>query len=472
MMNEPTAAEILNRLKNVLQINGEEEIYAEDRKKFREEHLDSLVYQSVFHSEKDTCDFLRWLIRRLALSAGAIPSSIDRFYRLKGEGKFQKVTVPAINVRGLSYDFCRSIFRAAAATNARAFIFEIAKSEMGYTHQEPDEFVTVILAAALREGFSGPIFVQGDHFQFNAKNFAQDPQKETEGIKNLISEAIQTGFYNIDIDASTLVTLDSPLLEEQQKLNIEKTVEMTQWIRSIEPEGVTVSVGGEIGEVGGKNSTVDELKTFLDGFSAEFEGAEKKALGLSKLSVQTGTTHGGVPLPDGKIAEVALDFEVLKDLGQVAMKTYHLGGVVQHGASTLPEDLFEKFPEVNTCEIHLATAFQNLMFDGGHFPKDLYADMLHYMDKNFSNHRGEKDSYDQFVYKNRKRLFGPFKRRLWDLPEETRTLLREQLQSRFEFLFKKLNAKSTFDGVTDNTESVKVLPTLPEKYRSLIVEEE
>lgn len=250
---ELTAAEILDNLRNVLQLNGEEEIYVEDRKRFQEEKLDDLIYQAVFHSEKETCEFLRWLIRRLALSAGVIPSSIDRFYRLKGEGKFQKVTVPAINVRGLSYDFCRAIFRAASGTNARAFIFEIAKSEMGYTHQNPDELVTVILAAALREGFAGPVFIQGDHFQFNAKTFADNPGQETETIKNLISEAVKAGFYNIDIDASTLVNLDSPLLEEQQKLNIEKTVEMTKWIRSIEPEGVTVSVGGEIGEVGGKN---------------------------------------------------------------------------------------------------------------------------------------------------------------------------------------------------------------------------
>jgi len=340
---------------------------------------------------------------------------------------------------------------------------------MDYTHQNPDEFVTVVLAAALAEGFSGPVFIQGDHFQFNAKKFSKDPVQETEAIKSLISGAIGAGFYNIDIDASTLVDLETPNLEEQQRLNIQKTVEMTQWIRSIEPEGVTVSVGGEIGEVGGKNSTVEELRTFLDGFGAALEQAGKKISGLSKLSVQTGTTHGGVPLPDGSIADVALDFDVLKELGQVAMKTYSLGGVVQHGASTLPEEMFERFPESNTAEVHLATAFQNLLFDGGHFPGDLYQDMITYIQKNFADSRGSDDSDDQFIYKNRKKLFGPFKRRMWDMPEEVRKELRDQLQSRFEFLFKKLKAKSTFDGIVDNTEAVKVIPVLPEKYASLII---
>ncbi len=36
-----------------------------------------------------------------------------------------------------------------------------------------------------------------------------------------------------------------------------------------EPAGVTVSVGGEIGEVGGKNSDIHELHAYMDGFNRE-----------------------------------------------------------------------------------------------------------------------------------------------------------------------------------------------------------
>ena len=73
-----------------------------------------------------------------------------------------------------------------------------------------------------------------------------------------------------------------------------------------------------------------------------------------KVSVQTGTSHGGVPLPDGGVAEVKLDFEVLRELGEVA-RSYGAAGAVQHGASTLPDELFHRFPAVETAEIHLAT---------------------------------------------------------------------------------------------------------------------
>ncbi len=52
-------------------------------------------------------------------------------------------------------------------------------------------------------------------------------------------------------------------------------------------------VGGEIGEVGGHNSTEEELRAYLDGFKAKLS-KHGKLTGLSKISIQTGTSHGGV----------------------------------------------------------------------------------------------------------------------------------------------------------------------------------
>src|SRR5262249_10257246 len=146
-----------------------------------------------------------------------------------------------------------------------------------------------------------------------------------------------------------------------------RTAELATLIRQLEPPRVTISIGGEIGEVGKHNSTVGELKAYLDGFNEHFAGG---ARGLSKVSVQTGTSHGGVVLPDGTIAQVKIDFETLRELGNTA-REYGLGGAVQHGASTLPAEAFGEFPKVGTMEVHLATEFQNIALDGGHFPADL-----------------------------------------------------------------------------------------------------
>jgi hypothetical protein len=100
---------------------------------------------------------------------------------------------------------------------------------------------------------------------------------------------------------------------------------------------VTISIGGEIGEVGTENSTPEELRAFMDGFNRVLQAAGAGDAGLSKISVQSGTSHGGVVLADGSIADVALDLETLRILGEIARDEYGLSGAVQHGASTLPD---------------------------------------------------------------------------------------------------------------------------------------
>ena len=117
--------------------------------------------------------------------------------------------MPAINVRAMAYDTARAVVRAAKKLDAGAFILEIARSEIGYTEQRPHEYAAVVLAAALREGFRGPIFIQGDHVQTNAKKYnSPERDKELAALRALIEEEIAAGFFNVDIDTSTLVDLE------------------------------------------------------------------------------------------------------------------------------------------------------------------------------------------------------------------------------------------------------------------------
>src|SRR5215212_5596369 len=249
--------------------------------------MDRLVRAAVFGGQSEK-DHARWLIWEIGQAVGVRASSIHDLYMARGRGETHGFTVPAINVRGMSYDTARSIFRTANKLNAGAFILEIARSEIAYTDQRPSEYVAVMLAAALREGFRGPVFIQGDHFQVSAKKYAVDPAPEVDAVKALAREAIAAGFYNIDIDTSTLVDISKPSLDEQQRLNYEVGIDILQAVRDLEPDGVTISVGGEIGEVGTNNSTVEELEAYMDGFIRSLPSG---VVGLSKISVQSGTSH-------------------------------------------------------------------------------------------------------------------------------------------------------------------------------------
>jgi fructose/tagatose bisphosphate aldolase len=395
----------------------------------------------------DTAETKKRLAKRIfdiAYKRGIFPASINEFYMARGRGELSGFTVPAINLRSMTYDLARAIFRVAKRNDCGAFIFEIAKSEIGYTAQPPVEYAAVVLAAAITEDYAGPVFIQGDHFQVNADKFKANPDREVTGLQALIAEAIGAGFYNIDIDSSTLVDLSKPDVKNQQKDNYDVCAKLTQFIRSIQPRGVTVSVGGEIGEVGHQNSTPEELRAFMAGYN---ERMRQGLTGISKISVQTGTSHGGVVLPDGSIAQVKLDFNTLKILSEIARKEYGLAGAVQHGASTLPAEAFHKFPECETAEVHLATEFQNMMYESKHFPAELKAKMYAWLRINAAHEAKVGETEEQYLYKTRKKALGPFKKEIMSLPREVRDAIAAEIEVKFDFLFKQLIAVNNKDVV-------------------------
>jgi fructose/tagatose bisphosphate aldolase len=410
----------------------------------------------------------RWLIRTAAAKLGIISSSIQGLYEAMGRNEYKGFTVPAINIRGITYDVARAIIRAANSNNVGALIFEIARSEIGYTEQRPAEYTAVVTAAALRENYDGPIFVQGDHFQVNAKKYKSDANAEVGAVRSLIKEAIDGGFYNIDIDTSTLVDLSKPNVTEQQRLNFELAADLTAYIRNLEPAGITISVGGEIGEVGGKNSTEDELRAYMNGYRQTLDQKGTDLKGISKISIQTGTTHGGVPLPDGTIAEVKLDFDTLEKLSRISRDDFGMCGAVQHGASTLPSDAFDRFPQTGTAEVHLATEFQNMVYEHELFPIGLKNEMYEYLKHTCAGERKEGETDEQFFYKTRKKGFGPFKEKVWNLPNGTRDTIGKKLEEKFDFLFKKLNVVNTKDTITKTIKPVDVPVPPPAAIKTLV----
>lgn len=432
-----------------------------DEAKLRRELIDDLIYTTVFSPDKATREAAAWLIRRSAAALGIWPASIQQLYKAMGAGEAGGFTVPAINLRAMTYYSAQAVFRAAISGDVGPFIFEIARSEIDYTLQRPLEYTCAVMAAAVKTGYAGPVFLQGDHFQINAKKFAADPAKETQAVKNLIWEAIEAGFYNIDIDTSTLVDLSKPTVKEQQKTNYSLAAELTTMIRDLEPKGVTISVGGEIGEVGGKNSTVEELQAYMEGYLEELKKTDQSLVPISKISVQTGTTHGGVPLADGSIAKVKIDFDVLEKLSEVARDRYGLAGAVQHGASTLPDEAFDRFPAAGTAEIHLATGFQNIIYDSSSFPKELKERIYEHLKKEFKAEWKEKDTEEQFIYKTRKKGCGPFKLEMWNLSGPVLEKLGSELEKQLSFLFGKLKVNSTREITLKYIQPVDVNMELP-----------
>lgn len=399
--------------------------------------IEALVNASVFNPSEEEKAIARREIRMLAKQQGIYPASIHDIYMKYGKGELGGFTVPAFNVRNLTYDFSRLLFRLLKEKKVGYAIFEIARGEVGYTGQSHDEYATTVLAAAIAEEWKGPVYIQADHTQFSAEKYNADPKGQEEILKKFIKSAVDAGFYNIDIDASTLVDLTKTDLKEQQKENAHMTAVLTDYIREIEPKGITISVGGEIGHIGGKNSTADEYKAFMELVKSQL----KTTIGQSKVSVQTGTSHGGTVLPDGTIKQAIVDFSVIESIGKVAKETYYMGGVVQHGASTLPTTLFHRFPEVGTLEIHLATGFQNIIFQ--HMPDALKKEIYAWLDVNCAAERKTGQTDDQFYYKTRKKANGPFKEKIWKMEPTYKKTVMNALETEVRLILHELKMEGT-----------------------------
>ena len=439
-----SVAELLQGLRGCVRVTGGR-MAIDDAAAFRARGIGDLAWTATFSADAAAVEAARWLIWEASLALGAPSASIHELYMARGRGEVSGFTVPAINLRTQVFEMAAAVFRAARARDVGTIILELARSEQEYTFQRPGEFLTNVLAGAISAGWQGPVFVQGDHYQFNAKKYAADAGAVTEGLHRLTGEALAAGYGNIDVDSSTLVDLARPSVDEQQHTNYTRAAELTALIRRLEPAGQTTSVGGEIGEVGKENSTEPELRAYLDGYRATLTHlADAKAVGISKVSVQTGTSHGGIPLPDGSVAPVKLDFGTLERLGVVA-RQYGLAGAVQHGASTLPDELFHRFPAVETAEIHLATGFQNILYEHPAFPADLLAEIHAWCDATCAEERTPGQDEAQFLYKTRKKALGPFKRRLWELPGRDAILATQE--AKIGFLMEQLKVPGTAETV-------------------------
>jgi fructose/tagatose bisphosphate aldolase len=457
-------ADLLATIQPAAHLDGDR-LVVDDEATFRSTAVRDLAWTAAFATDEATTAAAQWLVWEASQALGARSASIQELYGARARGEVNGFTVPAINIRAQTFDLARTVFEAAASADVGAVILELARSEQTYTYQRPVDYATAVLAGAIAAGWRSPVFIQGDHYQFNAKKYRADPEAMTEEIRRACRLAIDAGYRNIDIDSSTLVDLSKPNVDEEQRENYTRAAELTALIRTLESDGVTISVGGEIGEVGTQNSTVEELRAYLEGYRRELDARLPGAPGISKVSVQTGTSHGGVPLPGGGVAEVKLDFEVLRELGVVA-REHGLAGAVQHGASTLPDELFHRFPAVETAEIHLATGFQNALYEHPAFPEELHREIEAWCYANAADERKADQTDQQFVYTTRKKAIGPFKRQLWDLSTKDEILASQR--RKISFLLTELGVNGSREMIAAYIRPVEVHRPLPDALREAV----
>ena len=134
-MQVKSVQELLGSLSEAVQVE-EGKVSVIDESLLRDK-IDGVVHVAVF-GEGLVRDTARWLIREIGKALNIYLASIHELYIAIGRGDVpSNFTVPAINVRAMNFNTSRAIFRAANKLDVGSMLFEIARSEMGYTDQRP-----------------------------------------------------------------------------------------------------------------------------------------------------------------------------------------------------------------------------------------------------------------------------------------------------------------------------------------------
>ncbi|MBI3655706.1 MAG: hypothetical protein HY232_04705 [Acidobacteria bacterium] len=445
----------LNDLKDHLQdcvsINGTS-FTLRSRRLFVERHLDDLVFESIFNEDAALRKRIRQLIHAVGRECHIIPASMQRFYEARATSALGGMTIAAIGLPTLSYDLACAVFRAAGRLRVGGFAFSLSRDELETTGQSFDEFAAVIIAAALRERWQGPVFLLASRLQADARHFVARPAGEMSALRQLIDDALRAGFYNIDLDTSPLIDKGCSTLSEQLYRNYAQSAELTAYIRRVEPRGVTVSVGATLGAAGDRNSTEEDLNSFMAGYNKALAAGRYGAKGLCKIVVQTCKQAYGVPLPDGQIVSLSLDMNLLRRLSYRARADFGLAGAVQQVSADWPLDIYDRFVNTDTAEIHLSDVVQDIVLEGLHLHSSLHAEMDRFLKRECANQWSDGMTEAAFLHRMRGRAWKAFKQPLWELSRAPRLEISALLESRIQIIFEKLGLSNTRELVAKTLE--------------------
>lgn len=358
-----------------------------------------------------------------------LASTLELYQKRKDSGS--NLVIPAFNLRGMTFELALGIFQAVQELKTEFFIFEIARSELGYTSQHPYSYAGLVLAAALESDWQRPVYLQADHLQVNPERYGNSLLREIHVVKKLLKAYLKAGFLSVDLDCSGLNNLKEEKPELLLKENLGMSLKLLRFLKLLK-RGKEIAVGLEVGEIGSRSTTTEELNWFLENLKIKLPKAP-----VVKIAVQTGTKHGGEVNTQGKLLTMPIDLKQLKLLNDIAQKAGFYG-VVQHGASTLPLEILKQLPNTGVLEVHLGTAFQNLVFDHPEFPADFKTKIYHWLENKFASKINPNKTKEQFFYETRKQVWGKFRKEFLNLPEKFKSVIKEEMKKKTEEIFKVL----------------------------------
>src|SRR3989338_901484 len=290
-------------------------------------------------------------------------------------------------------------------------------------------------------------------------------------VVKILREACDAGFGAVDIDMSKLVDYKKQGLSQQQEENVRLTAYFTLLLRSLEDKA-RIAIGGEVGEIGGTEGdeaaegaevgSVEEMQVFYRGCHKMIEELMKKLKAgkkdvlpgwlmsqkeiqkllereilewLIKIAAPIGTEHGEGVLISTK--------ELVDTIDRKAKASREMDAVFAvHAFSLVDLQLYPKAVEVvDAGEVHLGTRWQDIAYK--RVPKEIMEQWEFELMKAEPKRMQGYNSQGDFINKEKKRMNGLLKEKMWGLDEKIKEQIRADLYQAFVEIFRALKLSNT-----------------------------
>ena len=221
------------------------------------------IFDEKIVGNKDQLIAAFLLIYSIAWKLNIFPSSLQKIYKAQASHEiFPQIKILSLDVTEDSFENLRILFNSMNKEETKLLSFSINPKQMDQTWFFP--YITKILAAAIMEDYSGPIFLQTDNIYFDPLSFENDRDNLLDRLKKITQNAIKSGIYNLNLNASELIDPDKSVTSEKMLMNLKMVAMVTNlWVRNYQPNGITVSVSGKLGKLAVDFIQKDELKDYL-----------------------------------------------------------------------------------------------------------------------------------------------------------------------------------------------------------------
>lgn len=423
-MLHASTQELLQSLTGCIAVS-DHEVTVQHGERLKRELIDALLENALFNPELAVRSLAHQLIKAIANDLGIFPTSLQALYEARRRTEYLGKTVPRLAAHGLTYDMARAAFRTMKRSSTAICLFELPVETLPIAESHLQDFCSSVLAAAIKEGFYGPLFLQLGDIRYQADAFINNPQQYHQQLHQLLQLGMANGFLNFAVDTTAL-----PHEGFAEMASFSNT--LNEWQQGDR----LLAHGAALGDLPSGEAALNSLCANLDTYFEHLKKEGNKAHPLCKLGVKI----------KGDLANSRVAVEKLRDL---IVSKYAFAGLTIDHLLHLSERNLRDLATWQALEVNVSELLYDRLFDSHHFPKEIIVEMRHFLTDACRHEWHVSESEEEFVHRLRHRTFAPFKKMFWEIPAATREKIGLELERTFASLFQWLGVTETVTLVRD-----------------------